>query len=77
MQLPEITAQHDLVEFGDGAMKVRMHPGQLRAWDSKKRFVAVLAGAQGGKTSFGPPWLLREIMMRGPGDYMISTGYAT
>src|SRR5512140_626244 len=49
------------------------HPGQLQAWNSTARFIAVLAGAQGGKTSFGPHWLLREIVRCGPGDYLIVT----
>ncbi len=35
--------------------------------------MAVLAGTQGGKTSFGPPWLWREIRERGPGDYLVVT----
>jgi len=38
-----------------------LHPGQSRAWDSTRRFVAMLAGTQSGKTTFGPPWLHREI----------------
>jgi len=54
-------------------MRPNLHPGQQRAWESDKRFIGVLAGAQGGKTSFGPPWLLREIKRKGPGDYMIVT----
>lgn len=33
----------------------------------------VLAGTQGGKTVFGPLWLHREILQRGPGDYMVVT----
>lgn len=49
------------------------HPGQWRAWNSAKRFVAVIAGTQSGKTSFGPHWLLREIKERGPGDYLVVT----
>lgn len=32
-----------------------------------------MAGTQGGKTSFGPPWLLREMTLRGPGDYLVVT----
>ena len=47
--------------------------GQIRAGDSLKRFVCVFSGTQGGKTEMGPPWLLREIQLRGPGDYMIVT----
>ena len=49
------------------------HPGQWQAWDSIARFVVVLAGTQGGKPSFGPHWLYREIQRRGPGDYMVVT----
>ena len=54
-------------------LKLHFHPGQLRAWNSKKRFVFILAGTQSGKTSFGPWWLLREIQHRGKGDYLAVT----
>ena len=37
------------------------HKGQMRAWDSTKRFVLVIAGTQGGKTVVGVRLLLREI----------------
>ncbi len=47
-------------EFGN-------HPGQIRAWNSTKRIVAICAGWQSGKTVIGPPWLIREIARRGPG----------
>ncbi len=40
---------------------LNQHVGQSRAWNSTARFVYVLAGAQSGKTSWGPFWLLREI----------------
>ena len=33
----------------------------------------MLAGTQGGKTSFGPHWLNREIKTKGPGDYLAVT----
>ena len=49
------------------------HPGQWQAWDSIARFVVVLAGTQGGKTSFGPHWQYREIQRSGPGDHMMVT----
>lgn len=52
---------------------VRFHRGQERAWDSRRRFVFAVAGSQGGKTSFGPHWLRREIAERGPGDYLAVT----
>lgn len=54
-------------------MELHFHANQWRAWDSEARFVAVLAGTQGGKTSFGPHWLYREICWRGAGDYMVVT----
>src|SRR5918997_5523944 len=64
----------DLIETtDDGRLRLHMHPGQLQAWESLKRFVVVLAGTQGGKTSFGPHWLYREIQRQGPGDYMVVT----
>jgi hypothetical protein len=50
-----------------------MHEWQARVWQSRKRFVFMLAGTQSGKTSFGPLWLYREIQARGPGDYLAVT----
>ena len=55
-----------------GEMGLNFHSGQLRAWDSQARVVLVLAGAQSGKTSFGPFWLAREIQRKGPGDYIVA-----
>lgn len=61
----------------DGGLSLDFHPGQWEAWDSLKRFIFVIAGTQGGKTSFGPHWLHREIYHptagRGPGDYLAVT----
>ncbi len=56
-----------------GTMEVDLHPGQYRAWRSRRRFVLITAGTQSGKTSFGPLWLEREILEKGPGDYLIVT----
>lgn len=56
-----------------GRLRFNFHPGQAKAWRSDARFVCVLAGTQGGKTSFGPVWLWREIKTRGPGDYLVVT----
>jgi hypothetical protein len=56
-----------------GELVYHLHPGQARAWRSGRRFVFILAGTQGGKTSFGPLWLYREIQTRGPGDYLAVT----
>lgn len=47
------------------------HEGQLEAWGISERIVAVISGTQGGKSTFGPWWLLREIQRKGPGDYAI------
>jgi len=57
----------------NGKARLRLHPGQARAWNSDKRFVFVIAGLQSGKTSFGPWWLYREIQRHGPGDYLAVT----
>lgn len=56
-----------------GFWHLGLHAGQLGAWRSSARFVAMLAGTQGGKTVFGPHWLAREIRRRGPGDYLVVT----
>lgn len=63
----------EMIEIRDGELTLNIHPGQERAWDSEKRFVFILAGTQGGKTSFGPWWLYREIQKCGPGDYLAVT----
>lgn len=54
-------------------VKLNLHPGQERVMDSEKRFVAALAGTQGGKTVLVPPWLHKEIGARGRGDYLAAT----
>lgn len=62
-----------LIEVVDGTLKLNFHPGQWRAWESKRRFVVVLAGTQGGKTGLGPVWMWREMQLHGPGDYLVVT----
>jgi hypothetical protein len=71
--MPETTTPPDLVEVSGGTLRLNFHRGQWRAWQSSRRFVAVLAGTQSGKTSFGPLWLWREIQRSGPGDYLVAT----
>lgn len=64
----------DLAEITPaGRLRLHFHPGQWTLWQSERRFLLALAGTQGGKTSFGPPWLYREIQRCGPGDYMVVT----
>lgn len=73
-EAPTATAPPPFREvLSNGTMRLNMHPGQLRAWDSVAQFIAVLSGTQGGKTVFGPPWMDREIDNRGPGDYLVGT----
>ena len=57
----------------EGKLKLNFHSGQLKAWDSEKRFTFVLAGSQSGKTSFGPWWLWKQIKKYGKGDYLAVT----
>jgi len=56
----------------DGVLHYSFHDGQWQAWESQARFVCILSGTQGGKTTFGPPWLHQEIRDRGPGDYLVA-----
>lgn len=53
-----------------GVLRMNWHEGQQRAWDTRKRITAIIAGHQSGKTEFGPHWLFREIQECGPGDYL-------
>lgn len=56
-----------------GQLALDPHLGQAQAWRSTKRFVVILAGTQGGKTSF-LPWLLwKEVQRCGGGDYIAAT----
>lgn len=52
---------------------VPFHRAQTYAYDSPRRTVAMIAGTQGGKTSFGPWWLAHKIQQRGSGDYLAVT----
>jgi hypothetical protein len=54
-------------------INMNFHIGQWRAWNSMRRFIGVFAGTQGGKTSWLPWWLHREIKICGPGDYLAVT----
>lgn len=56
-----------------GRLRLSLHPGQTRTWDSRRRFVWMQSGTQGGKTCFGPHWLKREIDRNGSGDYLAVT----
>lgn len=60
-------------EITDGKLHVNFHPGQYRVLQSAARFISMQAGTQGGKTCFEPDWLLREIELKGEGDYLVGT----
>lgn len=70
-----------LYTIDEARLRLHMHGGQLRAWDSDKRFIFVFAGTQGGKTSWIPWWLWREIQNTAdptgqgsiPNDYIAAT----
>jgi hypothetical protein len=61
------------LDASSGKLTINLHPGQTRAWESKRRFVFIIAGTQSGKTSFMPLLLDREIRERGEGDYLAVT----
>lgn len=52
---------------------IPFHFAQQLAWDCKKRLILMSAGSQGGKTSWGPHWLKREIDNRKGGDFLAVT----
>lgn len=69
-----------LYEVADNTVTLNFHDGQRRTWESQARTVAMIAGSQGGKTSFDPWWLYREIfgdgfdfVGHGKGDYLAVT----
>jgi len=68
MSLWTATATPNKIQY-----RTRMHSGQARAWRSDARFIVVLAGTQGGKTTWGPLWLKREIDRTGAGDHLAVT----
>lgn len=67
----------ELFSVGGGELRMNFHAGQWRAWESKKRIVAIIAGSQSGKTEFSIPWLWREIKECGAGDYLYVGPYYT
>jgi hypothetical protein len=60
-------------EVAGDRLILNLHPGQVKVWESRARFIAMMAGTQGGKTCLGVDWLRREIAKRGPGDYLAVT----
>lgn len=58
-------------ENGKTTLNFNLHDGQRDALLAKERFVLMLCGAQSGKTSFAPIWLMQEINNCGAGDYLV------
>ena len=69
-EAPDIAQPSSLWEVVGDDLRCYFHPGQMQVWDSNRRFLFMIAGTQGGKTSFGPLWLRREMQKKGPGDYL-------
>lgn len=62
----------ETIDTGGGKRRIKLnfHEGQIKAWDSRARFVAIIAGTRAGKTSLGS-WLLhREMIRKGSGNYI-------
>ena len=57
----------------NGLLDYNLHVGQELAYYAPERFVWLVAGTQGGKTSFGPIWLLKTMDELGVGDYLAVT----
>lgn len=68
------TEPHPLGEFlsvgDDGIAVLHCHIKQAKALEIQCKFLLVLAGWQSGKSSVGPPWLVREMRRQGPGNYL-------
>lgn len=57
----------------EGKLSLYLHPGQSAAHQARERIIAMLAGSQGGKTSYGPFWQWAEILETGGGDHLAVT----
>jgi hypothetical protein len=58
------------LSWEDGTLTGNFHKAQKEAYDATERFVLVMAGSRSGKTLGGPFWLLKEMMRKGPGEYL-------
>ena len=73
----QTTSSTGLINYEGETAYIDPHKHQWRAWNSSARFVFIFAGTQGGKTSFIPWWLNREIdrtaEAKGENDYLAVT----
>ncbi len=58
---------------GEDGKPLPFHEAQRLAWISEADIVAFVAGSGGGKTSWAPWWMDREVKRRGRGDYLAVT----
>ena len=61
----------DLYTVTNGKMRVMLHPGQTKAWDSKKRQVFIIAGTQSGKVLRLRGKGLPNVQRYGTGDLFV------
>ena len=62
------------VDRRERRVTLNLHPGQMAAWQSTRRFTFMLAGTQGGKTSMLPWLLARHILASDSGgDWLAVT----
>ncbi|HVK12877.1 MAG TPA: terminase family protein [Gemmataceae bacterium] len=69
-RLAPATGPRYLTTDPDGTLVAHVHEGQRAAIEAPERFVLILAGTRGGKSVSGPFWLLRQMLARGPGEYL-------
>lgn len=55
----------------DADFATNWHEHQQKVWDSERRFLAMIAGTGGGKTSFGVPWMYLQARLY-PGEEFIA-----
>lgn len=60
-------------ELPDGSLRYNFTPPQMRAMESPAKIVALLCGAQFGKTILGPPWMNQKMSLYGDGEYLAGT----
>src|SRR5258708_1446412 len=74
------TGRPELVEHSQdtppGKIVLHLSAPQQAIYDNPSRILGMFAGSQGGKTSFSPWWLYKEIRSKGSGDYLaVTTNY--
>lgn len=70
--MASVTMEGSVWKIENGVLDLTgLHRGQIQMMRSNRQVIAVIAGTQSGKTVSGPPWLLREIISRGEGQYLV------